>query len=67
MGIFTKGRRTNLLLARCCRQELAFINPADLPVQTWTRYDSVLNSKTAKALGLDVPDSVRMRATEVIE
>jgi putative ABC transport system substrate-binding protein len=61
------GRDNYRLAATYADRILKGEKPSELPVQAPARFEMVLNRKTAKALGLDVPPSIELRADEVIE
>ena len=67
MSYGVDGTDLNLRAASYVDRILKGANPADLPIQTPTKFELAINLKTAKAMELTVPLSLQSRADEVIE
>jgi putative ABC transport system substrate-binding protein len=67
MAYYTDRRDQYQLAAGYVDRILRGAKPADLPVQTPVKYETIINLKTAKALGLTVPEMLLATADELIQ
>ena len=67
MSYSTDVPQQNRLVASLVDRILRGAVPADLPVETPTRYETAINASTAKALGLEIPSALIARADDVVE
>jgi putative ABC transport system substrate-binding protein len=69
-GLMAYGADFPLLYSRAAEYAAKMLNgakPADLPVEQATKFELIINLKTAKVIGIDLPTSILLRANEVIE